>query len=102
MSDQPSGSAAGVLLAILGVLLLTQTMVGGLVERLLGTASTSSGAASSAGGPQVGLQAITPAEAKAAGQAGAKLPADIGNLANWSAAQWQAALAAAQAQGAKS
>lgn len=82
MSDTPSGSSAGLLLVILGVLVLTQTLVGGLVERITGSATSpaSSKSTSTASGPQVGLQAITPAEANAAGQAAAKLPADIGNL----------------------
>ncbi len=34
--SEPSGSAPGVLLVVIGVLLLTQTLVGGLVERILG------------------------------------------------------------------
>lgn len=39
-------------------------------------------AASSGSGVQVGLQGITPAEAKKAGQIGSKLPSNIGNLPN--------------------
>lgn len=49
MSGQPSGSAAGLLLVLVGVLVLTQTLVGGLVERILGASSSSSPAKSTVG-----------------------------------------------------
>lgn len=46
--SQPSNTAAGLLLAVIGVVLIAQTLVGGLVDRILGTSSSSSGAAGAA------------------------------------------------------
>lgn len=45
MSSTPSSGAAGALLVIVGVVLLAQTLKGGLVDRVLGSGSPSSSSA---------------------------------------------------------
>lgn len=42
MTGQPSNTAAGALLVIAGVVLIAQTLVGGLVDRIIGAPNTTS------------------------------------------------------------
>lgn len=50
MTDQPSSSAAGALLVLAGVVLIAQTLVGGLVDRILGTSGPINGPGGGVGG----------------------------------------------------
>lgn len=70
--SQPSGSAAGMLLVVIGVLALTQVLVGGLVEKILGASQP----APTASKATVGQQAYNALEKSA--KAVSKLPAKSG------------------------
>jgi flagellar basal body-associated protein FliL len=58
--SEPSGSSAGLLLVIAGIALVTLTLVGGLVERITGSGSTTSTTAPAKASSKASVKKATP------------------------------------------